>query len=211
MDDHLAINQETESAMKISREEEKTLITKSLAGDEFAFAQLTLTLREKVFWRALKAVGDRDEAEDIAQETFVRAFLRLETFRGESRFSSWLFMVCSNCIRMHLRTKRRKGALSLDDHIFEYEASRDRRDEVCPEVVVQHSELFEAIDDAMSKLPVQYGSILKLWVYEGLDLKEIRDRSGLSIAAIKSRIHRARAWVKNEIEGRFGPGQLLAA
>ena len=54
--------------MKISREEEKTLITKSLAGDEFAFAQLTLTLREKVFWRALKAVGDRDEAEDIVND-----------------------------------------------------------------------------------------------------------------------------------------------
>ena len=168
-------------------------------------------MREKVFWRTLKAVGDRDEAEDIAQETFVRAFLRLETFRGESRFSSWLFMVCSNCIRMHLRTKRRKALSVWMITFLSMRRVVTDVDEICPEVVVQHSELFEAIDDAMSKLPVQYGSILQLWVYEGLDLKEIRDRSGLSIAAIKSRIHRARAWVKNEIEGRFGSGQLLAA
>lgn len=197
--------------MRISREEENKLVARSKLGDELAFAQLTRTLRDRIYWRALKAIGDADEAEDIAQETMVRAFTRLETFRGDSRFSSWLYMVCSNCIRMHLRTKRRKGALSLDDHIYDYEAVRNRDEEVQPDRAVERVQLFEAIAAAMSQLPPQYGSILVLWVYEGLDLNEIKERSGLSIAAIKSRIHRARGRVKQEIEHRFGEVALLAA
>ena len=197
--------------MRLSREEEKTLVERALGGDELAFAKLTKPLRERVYWRALKAVGDADEADDIAQETMVRAYTRLETFRGESRFSSWLYMVCSNCIRMHLRTKRRKGALNLDDHIHDFEAKRDRHNERHPDRVAEQVQLFEAIGSAMSQLPTQYGTILDLWVYEGLDLNEIKERSGLSIAAIKSRIHRARGRVKKEIEHRFGEVALLAA
>ncbi|MGB0647100.1 MAG: RNA polymerase sigma factor [Bradymonadia bacterium] len=197
--------------MRISREEETKLVARARLGDEIAFAQLTKPLRDKVYWRALKAIGDADEAEDIAQETMVRAFTRLETFRGDSRFSSWLYMVCSNCIRMHLRTKRRKGALSLDDHIHEYENSRSRDTEVQPDQAVERTQLFDAIGTAMSQLPPQYGSILVLWVHEGLDLNEIKERSGLSIAAIKSRIHRARGRVRQQIEHRFGEVALLAA
>ncbi len=197
--------------MRISRDEEKVLVSRAREGDELAFAKLTKPLRERVYWRALKAIGDADEAEDIAQETLVRAFTRLETFRGDSRFSSWLYMVCSNCIRMHLRTKRRKGALHLDDHIHDYESSRERHSEPHPERLAERVQLFDAIGSAMSQLPPQYGTILELWVYEGLDLNEIKERSGLSIAAIKSRIHRARSRVKQRIEHRFGEVALLAA
>ena len=197
--------------MRMSRDEETKLVARARLGDELAFARLTKPLRDKVYWRALKAIGDADEAEDIAQETLVRAFTRLETFRGDSRFSSWLYMVCSNCIRMHLRTKRRKGALSLDDHIHEYETSRSRDSEMHPDEAVERIQLFDAIGTAMSQLPPQYGSILSLWVHEGLDLNEIKERSGLSIAAIKSRIHRARGRVRQEIEHRFGEVALLAA
>ena len=197
--------------MRMSRDEEKTLVNRAKGGDELAFAKLTKPLRERVYWRALKAIGDADEAEDIAQETLVRAFTRLETFRGDSRFSSWLYMVCSNCIRMHLRTKRRKGALNLDDHIHDYESSRDRHQEIHPDRAAERVQLFDAIGSAMSQLPPQYGTILDLWVYEGLDLNEIKERSGLSIAAIKSRIHRARSRVKQQIEHRFGEVSLLAA
>jgi RNA polymerase sigma-70 factor (ECF subfamily) len=197
--------------MKLSLEAESKLVERARQGDELAFARLTSPLRDKVYWRALKAIGDADDAEDIAQETLVRAFTRLETFRGDARFSSWLYMVCSNCIRMHLRTKRRKGALSLDEHIHEYESSRDREDEAQPDAVAERIQLFDAIGSAMSQLPPQYGSILTLWVHDGMDLNEIKECSGLSIAAIKSRIHRARTRVKTEIESRFGPVAQLAA
>ena len=68
-----------------------------------------------------------------------------------------------------------------------------------------------ALDDAISQLPPQYGSILRLWVEDGLDLNEIQAHSGLSVSAIKSRLHRARRRIKAAIEARFGPGALMPA
>ncbi len=72
-------------------------------------------------------------------------------------------------------------------------------------------ELVTAVWSAISDLPPQYGNILRLWVEDGLDLKQIHERSGLSIAAIKSRLHRARRRVKDALESEYGVGALLAA
>jgi len=193
---------------------EVSVLDRARGGDEEAFAQLVGPLRDRIFWRAVKAVGDMDEADDVTQETLMRAFTRLDTFRGDSRFSSWLYMVGSNCIRMHLRTRRRKGALRYDDHLTEVEtgdASRPDTHRHQPDARAMNKEFFVALEDAMSQLPPQYGSILRLWVDEGLDLKEIQQRSGLSIPAIKSRLHRARQRLRDQLESRFGSGVPMAA
>ena len=195
------------------REYEAALLERARAGDQAAFAELVAPLRERIYWRATKAVGDLDEAEDVTQETLVRAFTRLDTFRGDARFSSWLYMVGSNCIRMHLRSRRRKGAQRIEDHLLEIEADESLLDEppVSPDETAIRGEMVAALNDAISNLPPQYGSILRLWVEDGLDLKQIHERSGLSIAAIKSRLHRARRRLKDAIEAQYGVGALLAA
>lgn len=195
------------------REEE--LVGRARAGDRAAFDRLVAPLREKIYWRAAKAVGDLDEAEDVTQETLLRAFTRLDTFRGDARFSSWLYQVGTNCIRMHLRTRRRRGAYRLDDHTREVDEQHDEArltgHDPRPDRAAIQSELAIALEDAISKLPPQYGSILRLWVEDGLDLKQIHERSGLSIAAIKSRLHRARRRVRDTIETEYGVGAILAA
>ena len=193
---------------------EVDILERARGGDEDAFAQLVEPLRERIFWRAVKAVGDLDEADDVTQETLLRAFTRLDTFRGESRFSSWLYMVGSNCIRMHLRTRRRKGALRYDDHVNEVEGGemvQAINDRCQPDISAINKEFFCALEEAMSQLPPQYGSILRLWVDDGLDLKEIQQQSGLSIPAIKSRLHRARQRLRDGLESRFGVGLAMAA
>jgi RNA polymerase sigma-70 factor, ECF subfamily len=200
--------------MMITKDQEKVLLESARQGDEDAFAQLVRPLRDRIYWRAVKAVRDLDEADDVTQETMVRAFTRLDTFRGDARFSSWLYMVASNCIRMHLRTRRRRGAMRIDDHLNEIETGLNNVTELpvrLPDDLAIQNELFGALDDAVSQLPVQYGSILRLWVEDGLDLKEIHERSGLSIAAIKSRLHRARRRLRDSIEAEYGEGALLAA
>jgi RNA polymerase sigma-70 factor (ECF subfamily) len=115
---------------------------------------------------------------------------------------------------MHLRTRRRKGALRYDDHLNEVEAGvnqgRDAEREL-PDIYAMNKEFFTALEEAMSQLPPQYGSILRLWVEDGLDLKQIQERSGLSIPAIKSRLHRARQRLRDRLESRFGVGVVLAA
>ena len=150
-------------------------------------------------------------AEDVTQETLLR--VTLSTFRREARFSSWLYMVASNAIRMHLRRRRRKATQSIEDNIQEVERATQAQllsvDQ--PDVVAMRGELFGAIDDAISQLPPQYGSILRLWVEDGLDLQEIHERSGLSVAAIKSRLHRARRRLRDNLDTVYGSGALLAA
>ncbi len=197
----------------IPRDEE--LLARARAGDRMAFEALVAPFRERIYWRSVRALGDRDEAEDVTQETMIRAFTRLTTFRGEARFGSWLYQVASNCIRMHLRTRRRRGAHRIDDYMGQVErgdapatlSDRPR----APDHAAMSRELVRALAAAISNLPPQYGSILRLWVEDGLDLKQIHERSGLSIPAIKSRLHRARQRVRREIEDTLGPGALLAA
>ena len=200
--------------MQYGTTQEKDLLDRAQAGDRAAYDQLVAPLRERIYWRAAKAVGDLDEAEDVTQETLMKGFTRLSTFRGDAQFSSWLYQVGSNSIRMHLRTRRRKGAHRMDDHLVELELGghpQRANAPAQPDSLAMEGELVTAIEDAISQLPPQYGSILRLWVEDGLDLKEIHERSGLSIAAIKSRLHRARRRVRDSIESEFGRGALLAA
>ncbi|MGK0359462.1 MAG: RNA polymerase sigma-70 factor (ECF subfamily) [Bradymonadia bacterium] len=201
--------------MRDSRPQEARLLDLARAGDQAAFNELVAPLREKIYWRAAKAVSDLDEAEDVTQETILRAFTRLDTFRGDARFSSWLYQVGTNCIRMHLRSKRRRRSYPMEDHQREAERAMENSHlspaPQGPDDIAINRELKAAIADAMSQLPPQYGSILRLWVDEGLDLKQIQDRSGLSIAAIKSRLHRARRKVRDAIESKHGVGAILAA
>ncbi|MEE2789431.1 MAG: sigma-70 family RNA polymerase sigma factor [Myxococcota bacterium] len=200
--------------MAFSKQREAALLAAALNGDRSAFEDLVRPFRERIYWRAVKAVRDADEADDVTQEALIRAFTRLSTFRGEARFSSWLYMVASNAIRMHLRRRRRKSALPIDEHLHEIEgAPYEQRLGLTeqPDTLAIRGQLFGAIDLAISQLPAQYGSILRLWVEDGLDLQEIHERSGLSVAAIKSRLHRARRRLRDNLDSTYGSEALLAA
>jgi len=193
---------------------ERKLIQRARDGEQAAFEALVRPYRDPLYWRAVKALDDSDAADDVVQETFIRAYTRLDTFRGDSRFGTWLFTIGSNCIRMHLRRRQRKGANRIEDHLYQVEQESAQSPEARaeqPDRLVIHRELTGALDDAISQLPPQYGSILRLWVEDGLDLNEIQAHSGLSVSAIKSRLHRARRRIKAAIEARFGPGALMPA
>ncbi len=198
----------------MTKAHEAELLGRARQGDEIAFAQLVAPLRDRIYWRAVKAVRDLDQAEDITQETLLRGFTRLETFRGDSRFGSWLYMVASNCIRMHLRKKKRRAAIRLQDCLQETELTSRNSLEIpkkLPDQVAMENQMFLGIEQAMSQLPPQYGNILRLWVEDGMDLKDIHDECGLSIAAIKSRLHRARKKVRDTLDAEYGRGALIAA
>ena len=200
--------------MKLTKAEEATLLARARTGDEEAFTSLVAPLRDRIYWRAVKAVRCLDEADDVTQETIMRAFTRLQTFRGDARFSSWLYMVASNCIRMHLRKRRRKPAHRIDDYMAEVESSLERAADYThklPDEAAIDAEVFTAISESMETLPPQYGTILRLWVEDGMDLNEIHEECGLSVAAIKSRLHRARRRLRDSINAQYGEGALLAA
>ena len=199
----------------MKKKEESLLVERARTGDKIAFEKLVSPLKDKIYWRALKAMKDSDEADDIAQETIIRAYMRLETFRGDSRFSTWLYTVASNCIRMRLRTIRRKGALKIEDNQLEVEKSiADNADYIpaLPDKACMNVQMFAAIEEAMNNLPEKYAQVLHMWAYEGKNLKEIHEsEEGASIPAIKSRLHRARRQLRSALDSKYGAGALLSA
>ena len=199
----------------MKKEEESSLVSRARSGDSIAFEKLVSPLRDRIYWRALKAMKDPDEADDIVQEAIIRAYTRLETFRGDSRFSTWLYTVASNCIRMRLRTIKRKGALKIEDNQIEVEKSiADNADYIpaLPDRACMNLQMLGAIEEAMNNLPEKYAQALRMWAYEGKNLKEINEsEEGVSIPAIKSRLHRARKQLRSALDSKYGPGALISA
>tara|TARA_Y100000114_G_scaffold48319_1_gene43995 strand:+ start:1182 stop:1832 length:651 start_codon:yes stop_codon:yes gene_type:complete len=198
----------------MKKEEETLLVERARTGDEIAFKKLVSPLRDRIYWRALKAMKDPDEADDIVQESIIRAYTRLETFRGESRFSTWLYTVASNCIRMRLRTIKRKGALKIEDNQAEVEKSiADNSNYIpaLPDKACMQAQMFEDIEKAICELPEKYAQIIRMWAYEGMNLREINNADkDSSIPAIKTRLHRARKKLKNALEPSYGKSLLSA-
>ena len=185
------------------------LLDKARSGDERAMHALIEPLRKDIYWRALKALGEPDEAEDVAQEVTLRIFTKLHTFQGDTfgGFRAWIARIVLNCVRMNLRARRRRRTDSIDDRLHDSEQAVDGAAVMgrgsrpfSPDEMAVGTELANRVEGAISRLPPQYGSILRLWVEEGLDLKQIRDRSGLSVPAVKSRLHRARKQVRSLME-----------
>lgn len=198
----------------MKKEEETLLVERARTGDEIAFERLISPLRDRVYWRALKAMKDPDEADDIVQESIIRAYTRLETFRGESRFSTWLYTVASNCIRMRLRTIKRKGALKIEDNQAEVEKSiADNSNYIpaLPDRACMHAQMFDDIEKAICDLPKKYADVIRMWAYEGMNLREINNADkDSSIPAIKTRLHRARKKLKAALEPEYGSSLLSA-
>lgn len=98
-------------------EDDRTLITQFLRGDQRAFNQLVLRHQEKVRQFMYRATGDMDDANDLAQEAFIKVYHRLHRFRGDSEFSTWLFRVATNVLNSHFRKQRMRAWLPLGDQV----------------------------------------------------------------------------------------------
>ncbi len=182
------------------RERDIELTNKVLNGDAESFTILIGDVRPVIRGRAFKALGCIDAAEDVAQQTIINAYTKIDKYRGESAFSSWVYTIATNCIRMHLRSRRRieKHEDKVDDP--------NKNTMVCtttPLDNVQLIEICEIVDDAMEALSGPYREIVDLWIM-GLSLKEVAEYTLLSFTAAKSRLHRARKYMKNYILEKYG-------
>ena len=153
---------------------------------------------------AYRLCGDTESAKDLVQETFLNAYQGLKDFRGEARVSTWLYTIASRaCIRMR---RKRKGQpeheLSLEEFVPSSEGEFRLQipiDGLSPEEALQNKELRQALDQAIEKLPQKYRIALVLRDMEGLSAKEVGTIMGLNERAVKSRLHRARLFVRREL------------
>lgn len=177
----------------MTREEESELIALVQNGASSAFEKLVLENQTNVYNLALRMVGDRDDAFDMSQEAFIKAYACIGQFRGESRFSVWLYRLTTNVCLDFLRSKERKSHVSItyddDDDAKELEIPDER---YTPQGELEKKELREAVRRGLSRLPRDYRMILLLREIEGMSYDEISVALGLETGTVKSRIFRAR-------------------
>lgn len=195
---------------------DKELVEKAKRGDQEAFAQLVLDNQNRVYSLALRLSGDREEAADLAQEAFVKAWQGLSAFQGESSFSTWVYRLTTNVCIDHLRKKKRREAVepsvSLDDENNSWaEPSTWEQD---PQRLLEQSERGKALARAIDRLPDWQREALVLRELSGLSYQEIGEKLDIDIGTVKSRIARARLNLRKILleDGNFfgyGPSKPL--
>lgn len=175
--------------------EEKALIQRVLDGDHEAFAGLVAIHEKQVYNLCLRMTGDPEDAMDLSQEAFLKAWRGLRFYKFESAFSTWLYRLTSNVCIDHLRRQKRRPAVSLT--VGDEEEELDVPDtEPLPEEQVLQNETQSAVAAAMNQLEEEFRLILTLRVVEERSYEEIADILDLKVGTVKSRIARARIKLK---------------
>lgn len=175
-------------------EEELALVQKAADGDADAFAQLVQTYERQVYNQALRMTGNPDDALDLSQEAFLRAWRGLSGYRFDAAFPTWLYRLTANVCIDFLRRRGKQKTVSL------YTAGEDGEERALPlptadgdaETVVLQSIEREDVARAMARLEPEYREALTLRAVDGLSYQEIAERLGIREGTVKSRIARAR-------------------
>lgn len=171
--------------------QELNWVERAKRGDQLAFGQLVEAYQRPVFNLAYRMLGSAAEAEDASQETFVRMYTKLNTFQPDRKLSSWILSIASHYCVDRLR-RRRLNWLSLDDDpVAAVLPSR----QAGPEESTLRREVRDDVQDWVAELEPGYRVPLVLRYWHGLSYDEIAEVMGISISAVKSRLHRARLQV----------------
>jgi len=163
------------------------LVKKSQLGEKAAFEQLVIRHQDLVFSLAYKLTGNREMANDVAQESFIRAWKAIEKFRGDSTFSTWIYRITVNTAWTLRKKAKKHNTLNIDD-TYEPIVIDEKKD---PELVAINSDLSSVLVNALDKLPIEQRIIVELKNIEGRSHKEIADYLDISVTAAKVRLHRA--------------------
>lgn len=178
----------------LTHEEEMRIIAKVLDGDTNAFEALVIDQKKVVYNLALRMLGNEEDAYDISQDAFLKAYTNLSSFRGDCKFSSWLYKLTTNLCLDFIRKRNRHKVVPLvfedDDGDSEYMEIPDET--YSPESLTEQKQLRESVRNGLNQLPPQQREILVLREIGGLRYDEIGRQLDLEEGTVKSRIFRAR-------------------
>jgi len=182
---------------------DEELIARAQSGDDEAFAVLVRRHADLVYTVVLRVVGNEDDADDVAQEAFVRAHRALGRFRGDSKFSSWLYRIAVNRALTHLKKRKRRGAtvdLASGPHIeAAVESVETGKD---PASFVLDEEFRRQVREAVGELPPRYRAVVTLFYLEERSYKEVAEILGVPMGTLKTHLHRARSLLKDLLTER---------
>lgn len=187
----------------MSENYDRQIIDKVLGGDTEAFTELIKKYQNMVFRYVVNRFGDMDEAQDMTQEIFIMTLEALPGFRGESKFSTWLYSIMMNYCRNHAKKSRRVTLVSMNqsrgDEEYQLEFPDNRE---TPESDVVLDDSLSIMKEELALLPQDYRDILVLRDIDGLSYNEISDILGIQLSNVKVRIHRGREMLKNRLLDR---------
>ncbi|NOY88809.1 MAG: sigma-70 family RNA polymerase sigma factor [FCB group bacterium] len=184
------------------QENEATIITEALKGSQKAYEKLTLKHKKAIYHIIYKIVHDNEITNDLVQETFMKAFINLKSYRPEFRFSTWIYKIAANCSIDYLR-KKRINALSLDQ---KWESKNGMVGiEVAdysyhPERDLERKERRFSIEEAITSLPDKYREVIIYRHKDDKSYEEIADLLNIPVGTVKARIFRARELLKKKLK-----------
>jgi RNA polymerase sigma-70 factor, ECF subfamily len=189
----------------LAGEPELVLIASILAGERDKFHDLIRPYERQIYLTAFSVVKNEAEAEDIVQEAVLRAYRKLASFRGESKFGTWLMAITLNEARLRLRRDKSAATDSLDDRADESDVTpavlTDWRE--VPLAALERGEIRALLQDAIAALPESYRQIVILRDVEEMNVNETAQALGISISLVKVRLHRARLMLQKILAPRL--------
>lgn len=182
---------------------DEELVARATAGDTDSFNQLVVRWERPIYALAYRTLGREEDARDVVQEAFLRAYRGLRGFKGEAKFSSWLYRITLNLCRDAMRRERRTPIVQVpegsdpmelaDDHVAPTESVED---------LVARREMSAAVSRAMAELPEEQRTAILLKEYHGLTFQEIADMLGCPLSTVKTRLYQGLSVLRRRLERR---------
>ncbi|HLE26147.1 MAG TPA: sigma-70 family RNA polymerase sigma factor [Thermodesulfobacteriota bacterium] len=201
---------ETSPPDLVNTTDEKLIELFVSSNDERVFEEIVNRYTNKIYRLAFRITRDHHSAEEVLQEIFITLINKIDTFRGGSKFSSWLYRVTANASYMHLRAEKKyESDVSLEDYV-PYDENGTLMGRIKandwserPDKALLSKEAMEIIEKAVNELPEPYRVVFHLRDVEGFSNEEVSEVLGLSVPALKSRLHRARLFLRDKLSDYF--------
>ena len=188
---------------RLEADEDLVIVRKIQAGDVDAFDSLIFKYRERVYSVIYNLTSNREDASDLTQETFIKAFQSINRFKGKSSFFTWLYRIALNTSLTHLRKNKLRRFFSFEKMVEEDHTEgfiENLKTESDSDKAALMTELQERLNDAFQKLSVKHRTVITLFEIDGLSHKEIADIVGTSIGTVRSRLHYAKQFLQGELK-----------
>lgn len=179
---------------------DEELVAAVQGGDGTAFDLLVQRWDRKIQGAAFRVLGSDDEARDVSQEAFLKAFRGLRSFKREARFSSWLYQIAMNLCRDRLRRRRGRQHVSLDEAVDNGDPALRQRPVALE--ALHSQDVARAVAAAIDSLSEEQREVVVLKEYQGLTFPEIADVLGVPLSTVKTRLYRALGQLRLELEER---------
>src|SRR5947208_17092220 len=178
---------------------DEELVARSIGGDSDSFNELVLRWERPIYALAYRTIGREEDARDVCQETFLRAFRALPGFRGQAKFSSWLYRIALNLCRDWVRRERRSAIVQPAGDVDLMELAAEAEPSESIEDLVARNDLARIVERAMALLPEEQRTAIVLKEYHGVTFQEIADLVCCPLRTVKTRLYQTLTVLRREL------------